>query len=160
MDRCFRHLKTHLKGKVVILGIGNTLKSDDGAGPFLVKRIKDKVNFSAMDAGTCPENYLGKIIKEGPDTVVIIDAADFGGSPGEFRIFEAKQVNSLNLFSTHNASISLTVNYLRSNLKVNIIILMIQPKTIVLGDRLSPEIIKSIDILADWFFQLAGSASS
>jgi len=28
------HLLAHLTGKVVILGIGNTLKSDDGVGRF------------------------------------------------------------------------------------------------------------------------------
>ncbi|TRZ96279.1 hydrogenase 3 maturation endopeptidase HyCI [bacterium] len=155
MEKCFKQLKAHLKGKVVILGIGNSLKSDDGAGPFLAKRIKDKHNFLVFDAGTCPENYLGKVIKEKPDTVVIIDAADFGGTPGELRIIEAEQLKSVNLFSTHNASISLTANYLQSNLKVDIIILIIQPKTILLGEQFSPEVTKSLSILEDWFSQFA-----
>ena len=29
------HLKEHLKGKVVILGIGSTLRSDDGIGSVI-----------------------------------------------------------------------------------------------------------------------------
>jgi hydrogenase 3 maturation protease len=153
MNKYFKQLKTHLKGKVVILGIGNSLKSDDGAGPLLANRLKDKDNFLVFDAGTCPENYLGKVIKARPDTVVIIDAADFGGTPGELRIIEAKQLNSVNLFSTHNASLLLTVNYLQSNLKVDIIILIIQPKSIVLGEQFSLEVTKSINRLEDWFSQ-------
>lgn len=147
----FNHLKSHLKGKVAILGIGNTLRSDDGAGSILASRIKDKAPLTVFDAGASPENYLEKIIKENPDTVVMIDAVDFGGSAGEFRILEAEDIKTVNLFATHNASISLAINYLQSKLKADIIILLIQPKSIVLGDKLSPEIAKTIGILEDWF---------
>ena len=148
----FKHLKSRLKGKVIILGMGNTLRSDDGAGPILASRIKNKVPFLVWEAGASPENYLGKIIQEKPDTVLIIDAVDFGGLPGEFKILEADQLRTVNLFSTHNASISLLTNYLQSNLKMDIIILIIQPKSITLGDRLSPEVDKSINILEGLFY--------
>lgn len=146
------HLKSHLKGRVVILGIGNTLRSDDGAGSVLASRIKDKVPFKVWDAATDPENYLGKIIAEKPDKVIIIDAADFGGAPGEFKILDAAQIKTINLFSTHNTSISLTINYLKSNLKVDIIILIIQPKTINFGDELSPEVAKGLAQLESLFY--------
>ncbi len=152
--------KIRLKGKVLILGIGNTLRGDDGAGSLLASRIKDKVGFLVFDSGTTPENYLGKIVREKPDTVIIIDAVDFGGAPGEFRILEAGEVRTVNLFSTHNASISLSINYLKSNLQADILILIIQPKSITFTDKLSPEIAKSIDILEDWFLGLAISVKS
>ena len=79
------HLKSHLKGKVVILGIGNTLRSDDGAGSILASRIRDKAPYIVYDCGASPENYLGKIVQDKPDTVLIIDAADFGAKPGGSR---------------------------------------------------------------------------
>ena len=120
------HLKTHLKGKVVILGIGNALRSDDGAGSILASRIKDKVSHIVYDAGASPENYLSKIVKDKPDTLLIIDAADFGGKPGELNLLEQDDLKSVNIFSTHNTSISLTINYLRNNIKVDIITLVIQ----------------------------------
>jgi len=149
------HLKLHLAGKVVILGIGNTLRNDDGVGSIIASRIKDKVPYLVYDAGPTPENYLGKIIKDKPDNIVIIDAVDFGGGPGEFRIVEGEDIKTVNLFSTHNASISLTINYLQSNLKVDIIILIIQPKNINLGDNLSPQISKTIKELEDFFRETA-----
>jgi len=149
------HLKLHLAGKVVILGIGNTLRSDDGVGSILANRIKDKVPYLVYDTGPTPENYLGKVIKDKPDNIVIIDAVDFGGKPGEFRIVEGEDIKTVNLFSTHNASISLTINYLQSNLKVDIIILIIQPKNINFGDNLSPEITETIRILENWFGETA-----
>lgn len=144
-------LKSYLKGKVVILGIGNTLRSDDGVGSILATRIKDKVPYTVYNAGLSPENYLGKIIKEKPDNIVIIDAVDFGGLPGEFKVLEAKDIKTVNLFSTHNASLSLTINYLQENIKMDIIILIIQPKSIVFSDKLSPEVEKTLDRLEGWF---------
>jgi hydrogenase 3 maturation protease len=145
------HLKSHLKGKVTILGIGNTLRSDDGVGSLLANRIKDKVPYIVYDAGPNPENYLGKIIKDGPDNIVIIDAVDFSGNPGEFKVLEGEDLKTVNLFSTHNASIELTINYLQSQIKVDIIILIIQPKTIAFGDKISPEVSETLTRLEEWF---------
>ena len=99
-----------------------------------------------------PENYLGKIIQEKSDTVVIIDAVDFGGKPGEFKILGAEDLKTVNLFATHNASISLTINYLQNNLKVDIIILIIQPKSIALGDKLSQEVSGALHKIESFFY--------
>lgn len=145
-------LKSRLKGKVAILGVGNTLRGDDGLGSILASRIKEKVPFIVFDAGVSPENYLEKVVKERPDTIVIIDAADFKGSPGELRILGPEGLKNANLFSTHNASLSLTINYLQNNLSADIIILIIQPKNINFGDKLNPEISKSLTKLENWFY--------
>lgn len=147
------HLKAHLKGKVVIIGIGNTLRGDDGVGSLLASWIKDKIPYTVYDVATSPENYLGKIIKDKPDNLVIIDAVDFGAKPGEFSLLEAQDLKATNLFCTHNASIGLTINYLQSNLKVDIIILIIQPKTILFSENLSPEVNATLDKLEDWFLR-------
>lgn len=146
------HLRLHLKGKVIVLGIGNTLRSDDGLGSILANRIKDRVPFLVWDVGVSPENYLGKIVKEKPDTVVIIDAVDFGGLPGEFRVLEAEDIKTTNLFSTHNASIEILINYLQTHLKVDIIILIIQPKSLALGNELTAEVTRTLDKLEKWFY--------
>lgn len=154
------HLKLHLVGKVVILGIGNTYRNDDGIGSLLACRIKDKVPYIVYDAGPNPENYLGKIIKDKPDHIVIIDAVDFGGRAGEYREIEGDGLETANLFSTHNASISLTINYLKNNLRADIIILSIQPKDIRIGDEISPEVQEALDQLESWFLCFAGDVQS
>ncbi|KPK97769.1 MAG: hypothetical protein AMJ95_07175 [Omnitrophica WOR_2 bacterium SM23_72] len=147
------HLKLHLEGKVVIIGIGNTLHNDDGIGSLLASRIKGKVPYIVYDVGPNPENYLGKVIKDKPDNVVIIDAVDFGGRPGEFREMEGEGLETVNLFSTHNASLSLTINYLKNNLKLDIIILIIQPQDIGFGEKLSPAVQEALDTLERWFHE-------
>jgi len=146
------HLKAHLKGKVIILGIGSMMRRDDAAGSILASRLEGKVPFMVLDAGPSPENYFGKMIREKPDNIIIIDAVDFGGKAGEYLVFEAGDVKTVNLFSTHNASISLAINYLQSNLTAEIIILAIQPRSVAFGEGLSPEIAKTLAILEEWFY--------
>lgn len=148
------HLKSHLNGKVIILGIGNTLASDDAAGSILASRIKDKVPYVVYDAGANPENYLGKVIKDKPDNIVIVDAVDFGAKPGDYVVLEGNDIKTANLFATHNASISLTINYLQNNLKADIIVLAIQPKTVAFGDKISKEVENTLTNLEDWFSRL------
>lgn len=145
------HLKAHLADRAVILGIGGSLSSDDAVGSLLASRIKNKVPYIVYDAGPSPENYLGKIIKDSPNNVVIIDAVDFGGKPGEFRVLEGEEIKTVNLFSTHNSSLSLAINYLQNNLKADIIVLSIQPKSLAFGDKLSEEVAKTLDTLEKWF---------
>lgn len=148
------HLKLHLLGRVVILGIGNTLQSDDGIGSLLANRLRGKAPYLVYDAGSSPENYLGKIIKDKPETILIIDAADFGAKPGEFCVLESVDIKTTNLFSTHNASINLTIDYLQKSLKVDIMILLIQPKNLAFGDTLSPQVDATLNKLENFFLGL------
>ncbi|MFA5149730.1 MAG: hydrogenase maturation protease [Candidatus Omnitrophota bacterium] len=146
------HLKLHLTGKVVIVGIGNTLRSDDGIGSILAARLQDKVPYIVYDGSSSPENYLGKIIKDTPDTILLIDAVDFGGEAGEIRFLEGEDIQTVNFFSTHDASISLAISYLKNSLKsAGIFILAIQPKILVFGDKLSPEIKGALGQIEEWF---------
>lgn len=145
------HLKEHLQGQVIALGIGNRLRSDDGFGSLLAERLGNRLKFPVYDVGESPENYLEKVIREKPDTLVIIDAADFGGRPGELAILEEPRFQAGNAFSTHNSSVSLLVNYLKVRLKVEIIILMVQPKSVAFSDTLSAEVHQALLDLENWF---------
>jgi len=147
-----QHLKEHLKGKVIILGIGSTMRRDDAAGSLLAARLKGKVPFEVFDSGSSPENYLGKIIREKPDNIIIIDAVDFGGKPGDYLVFESRDVKTVNLFSTHNASISLVTDYLQNNLTAGILILAIQPASVAFGEDLSQPVSKTLTVLEEWFY--------
>jgi hydrogenase 3 maturation protease len=138
----------------MILGIGNILRGDDGVGAILANRIKDKVPFIVFDAGVSPENYLEKIIKEKPNTILIIDAIDFGGEPGQIKVLNHKKIKEANFYSTHNISINLFINYLLKEGIKNIIILAIQPKEIKLKDQLSKEVNLSLRRLEKEFFTL------
>jgi hydrogenase 3 maturation protease len=77
-------LKEIIKDKTLILGIGNSMKQDDGVGPTVISKLKIKneklkMNVKLLDGGMAPENYTGKIKQLKPDTLIIIDAVDFCG---------------------------------------------------------------------------------
>ncbi len=119
-------LEEMLSGSVLILGVGNIDKGDDGAGSMLVQEIDGRVSATCIDAGVAPENFLEKVVQEKPDTVIIVDAADFGGSPGEVRIFGPERISSGGL-STHALSLDMACQYLNDRIDTKIHLLAIQP---------------------------------
>lgn len=125
-----------LKGKVVLFGIGNNMRGDDGLGPALIARLTGRVYAVCIDAGSTPENYLGRIIKENPDTVLIIDAVQLHSEPGSFEILEAGELARIGL-STHDIPVPLIVDFILSQTTSKIYILAIQPVATGFGDELS-----------------------
>ncbi|MHC4647512.1 MAG: hydrogenase maturation protease, partial [Planctomycetota bacterium] len=79
----FEQLRKLRSSRTVIVGIGNTLKGDDGAGPLICEHLSAAgVSAELIDAGTVPENYIQPIIRKAPENLVIVDAMEFGASPG------------------------------------------------------------------------------
>lgn len=137
-----------LKEKIIILGIGNVIKGDDGVGPILISRLKGKTKANLLDCGEVPENYAQLIIKAMPDKIVIVDAADWNGPAGAIRLIDAEEINNIS-FSTHDSSLLIFINYLKKHLpNVNIIIIGIQPKRKSFLDSMSPEAEKTVDELS------------
>jgi hydrogenase 3 maturation protease len=155
------NLTTELKGNVVILGIGNTLKSDDGAGIEVVRKLeilntKLEINSNyqitkCLDGGSAPENLTGEIKRLKPDTLVIVDAVDFKGQPGEVRVIPEERVSDTG-FTTHNMSMRTYINFLREDLPLlKVVIVGIQPKTVAFGEGLSPEVQKGVEEICTSF---------
>lgn len=144
-------LRKILKGKVLIVGIGNTFRGDDGAGPALIKSLKSKVQdpevISLMDVGEVPENFLGNMVKWKPDTILFVDAADFGEAAGSIKLIDTENLNAGG-FSTHSSSLNLVIEYLRKETQAEILLLGIQPERLKMGNGLSEPVQKAIqDIL-------------
>lgn len=141
-------LRGMLKGKVVIVGVGNRLRGDDGLGPALVDRLKPKlaghkrrsatsgVSLTCIDAGSAPENHFGSILKEDPDTVLFVDAVHLGRRPGECEIFDPGEVVPGG-FSTHDPSPGVFFDLFRESLRGELHFLGVQPGRIALGGSLS-----------------------
>ena len=132
----------------VIVGIGNILKGDDGAGPFVCEQLK-QANICAdlIDAGTVPENYIQPIIKKAPQNLLVIDAIDFGAPPGAIRIFEPEQLNS-HVISTHSLSPRLFVDMVCQDISIDVYFVGIQPAQIQLGQPLSQQVSLAIKQLS------------
>ncbi|KPJ86535.1 MAG: hypothetical protein AMS17_12125 [Spirochaetes bacterium DG_61] len=138
-----------LKGKILIFGIGNILRGDDGLGPMLIENLKGKVRALCLDGGSAPENFLGKIINERPDTILIIDALHMGERPGEFKIIKPGELQGTG-FTTHTIPLRILIEYLKSELESNIFILGVQPSSVQMGLPLSDAVehtIRSLESL-------------
>jgi len=125
-----------LKGNVVILGIGHPLRGDDALGPCLVKRLQGHMDALCIDAGSAPENYLGKIIKASPDVILLVDAVDFHQEPGYYKILGQEEILKTG-FTTHDLSPRMLIEYLTTQTKAQIYLLGVQPKDLELGQELS-----------------------
>jgi len=78
---------------ILVLGLGNRLLRDDGAGPLVIDLLcagnggdsdHDCVRF--RDGGTVGPSLLAEIEKAG--ALIAVDAARFGGAPGRVHTFE------------------------------------------------------------------------
>lgn len=141
-------LKAVLKGKLVIVGVGNRLRGDDGVGPALVDALQGKTSTVCIDAGTAPENYIGVIAKEGPETVLVVDAAYLGLAPGSYEVLGKEALLSHGI-STHNLSPDLFMGFLESETRAAVYLLAVQPGCVAFGDTLSLPVKKTLDKIRD-----------
>lgn len=152
-----RHIIDQLDGlrgsKTLIVGIGSILKADDGAGPIICEELKGKISAEIIDAGTVPENYIQPIIKKAPDNLLIIDAIDFGATPGSTKIFQPEDLNSL-VISTHTLSPRIFVDMIKQSIDVDVFLIGIQPADLTLGEPLSTKVAESVRSLAQMLVQV------
>jgi len=140
------HIREIIKGRVVIVGIGNKLRGDDGFGPIMIERLKGKVDAVLIDAGTSPENYLGPITKSRPNTIIILDTAELGKDPGSIDILNKNDILRVG-FSTHDASPALFIEYLEAECKADVFMIGLQPASLAFGKGISEEAEKAMDSL-------------
>lgn len=135
-------------GDVLLVGIGNTMFGDDGAGCHLVQRLEGKTRAALLDTGQSPEAYLGEIANATNATVVLVDTVDFKSSPGTVAIFGARQLPDV-ASGTHRIPLALIMDYLSRTSTGEVCLLGIQPERTQLGAEMSPAVRRSIEYLAE-----------
>lgn len=82
--------------RTLVLGIGNPLMGDDGAGVEVVRLLAESElpeNVTVMEAGS-PGWGLANWVTGWP-SVILVDAAKMGREPGEWRRFDAGEARLL-----------------------------------------------------------------
>ncbi|MFH1621590.1 MAG: hydrogenase maturation peptidase HycI [Candidatus Omnitrophota bacterium] len=154
-DNLKKELSEILSGKVVIVGIGNQLKSDDGFGPSLISRIQNKINTVCLDTGLSPENYIGKLIKLNPDVIIFVDAVSMDEPPGTVKLIPHDQIPIYG-FSTHNMSPKLMIENIKNQINTEVFMLGVQPKNLEFGENISQEINNALISLESMFVEILG----
>lgn len=135
-----------LSGKIVILGMGNPLRGDDGVGSYIAKQLQNKLKATIIDCEDKPERYLQQIIFESPDIVLFIDAVNMRVEPGAFALIESKNFDNEIIF-THKSSLKAYTDYINKNTNSQVFILGIQPKSIAFGSNISKIVMETAEVL-------------
>jgi hydrogenase 3 maturation protease len=145
-----------LAERVAIIGVGNSLQGDDGAGQALIALLREHLpvnqHILLLDGGTAPENLTGKLRRFQPDLVLIVDAAWMEEQGGSIRVLDPDRLEGVS-FSSHTLPLSMLTHYLRSELGCEVLLIGIQPLSLAEGEHLTLLVEQAVD-------QLAGMLSS
>lgn len=135
--------------RIAIVGIGNSLRSDDAAGILVARTlmesrfIRDLEAVLVMDAGHAPENGTSQLRRFEPDVVLLIDAAEMGEQPGTIRLIEMDAIEGMSA-STHTLPLSMLAKYLVLEIGCQVVLLGIQPELTDVGEGLTRKVQQAV----------------
>lgn len=148
-------------GRTLVIGIGNLLMSDDGAGIHVIEALRNRTlpeHVELIDGGTLSFTLLETV--ESADRLIIVDAAELEAAPGTVRAFHDRDMDvylgSANRPSVHEVNLLdvLTAARLRGRMPGRYSLIGIQPANIGWGDRPSKALEPSIDQAVDLVLEL------
>jgi len=136
--------------RVVIVGVGNPIRGDDAVGPKIIELLETKPikNVLLLNTESVPEAFTGKVEQFNPTHVLLVDAANFRGMPGETKLITGEQIGG-QAISTHSLPLNIFISYIEKSLGISVILLGIQPMSINLGESMSEPVDKVAKIVAD-----------
>jgi hydrogenase 3 maturation protease len=146
-----------LRSRAVLLAIGNRWCGDDAAGPALIDRVSGRVEIPCIDGGDAPERHLGEATAPAPDSIILLDAVNFGGAPGDVALFRIEDLSS-RLGTTHDVPLRTLMHYLSTISGAELILVGIQPGVTAFGADLSAAVSESVDAIADLLIRRYGRA--
>lgn len=152
-------LKLKTAKKIAILGIGSELRADDAAGVITVKALDKKLKQNKLNkhckvfnGETAPENLTGEIKKFKPSHLIIIDAIDCEGKPGDIAIIDFEKTQGIS-FSTHRFPVKILADYIYQSVGCKTILIGIKPKTMEFNQPMSKVVEKSVASLIHTIYQ-------
>lgn len=134
---------------IIVLGLGNLIRSDDGVGVHAVRQLLEDrrvpENVEVLDGGTLGLQLLPSI--EEATHLLAIDAVRAGASPGTIHRFDIADMQPLpGTPSVHQLGFADLLAALRllEKFPKHMILLGVQPEETGWGDRLSPSVQASL----------------
>lgn len=151
--------------KTLVLGIGNTLLTDEGLGihllNYLQQRHSDLANVTWLDGGTLSFTLAPQI--EDHDSLIVLDAAQLNSPPGTIRLLENEAMDRFigqGKRSVHEVGLIdlMSIAHMQGHLPKRRALLGIQPAEFGWGDlpsgiiaQILPEAaLKVVDLLHTW----------
>lgn len=87
----------HVKGGTLVLGVGNTILTDEGVGPWVVEHLR-ALNPEApgviwMDGGTLSFSIATSV--EDAEHLIVVDATELHAQPGTVQVFVDEEMDKM-----------------------------------------------------------------
>lgn len=136
----------HRSVKTLVLGVGNTLLSDEGVGVRVAERLSETYllpeEVQVLDGGTLGLDLLYYL--EGVENLLIIDAVEMDAAPGTTMRMEGDEVPAFLSVKMSPHQIGVPDMLFAAKLKdlypKNVVLLGVQPKILDVGLELSSEV--------------------
>ena len=115
-----------LRGRVVVMGIGNPRRGDDAAGSLAARRIVARSDVCVVDAQDVPEEHFVGVVNQHPDTIVLIDCVDMEAEPGSVAFLERDQMADY-WPTTHRMPLGMLMGVLERESNARVVGIGIQP---------------------------------
>jgi hydrogenase maturation protease len=146
---------------LLVVGLGNPLRGDDGIGPRVVEQLNRRglpVEVEALDVGSAGLGLLDLLEEPrsagggGPRRVIIVDAADVGLEAGQFARFTPEQVELMGAAEgagSHQAGLAEVLALARAleHPLPEIVIFGVQPGSLEWGTGLTSKVEAAIPLL-------------
>jgi len=147
-----KDLRAWLSGarRVVVAGVGNSLRKDDFVGVEIVRNLLGKVsqNVFLIECETVPESDLEPIVEFKPTHVLVLDAALLDLKPGSSKLVEPSIIPGVSVLS-HALPLRVFSEFVTSVAGARVGLLVIQPKETDFGEGLTEELRRTAKDLAD-----------
>jgi hydrogenase maturation protease len=140
---------------ILVLGLGNTIMTDDGFGVRVVEALSSRYRFERevrlLDGGTLGLDLLPHL--EGIDRLLIIDALEMHAAPGTVLRLEGEDVPRAfaGKLSVHQMGVQdlLAVSELMGHLPRELVVWGVQPESIEMGTELTATIAAALASVVD-----------
>lgn len=129
------NLDSFIGHRLLFVGVGNILRSDDGIGVYIVSRIAANKMIATLNVEVSLENYISTINKIAPEILILIDCMDFKEKPGTFKLFPIGEIPDDGIHSHH-----ITLSKISEFFKMPVYVLGIQPEDLKVGLELNESI--------------------
>ena len=146
-----------MKNKTLVLGLGNTLLGDEGAGVYVVRalqaRYANRADVEFVDGGTLSFTLAGPI--EEAENLIVIDATQLQQQPGTVRVYEGEDMDrflgSNRKSSVHEVSLMdlMAMAHLAEALPARRALIGIQPEYLDWSDAPTGNVTRAIPLACD-----------
>ena len=136
---------------ILVLGLGNTIMTDDGFGVRVVEALSSRYRFQGevrlLDGGTLGLDLLPRL--EGIERLLIVDALEMHAAPGATFRLEGEEVPRAfaSKLSVHQMGVQdlLAVAELMGHLPQELVVWGVQPECIDMGTELTALVAAAIE---------------